>query len=667
MQKPTIPKNEAQRLKELNAFNILIDDSNSDFDFITSLAAQICGTAISQISIVAEDKQWFLSNHGIDAKETSRDDSFCAHAINFPNEAFIVEDARNDDRFFDNPYTVGDPHVIFYAGIPLVSDNGFPLGSLCVINNQPKKLSPEQVYALKKLAKQIMRILELKKKQSELDQQNNILSLTNKKLEIVQESNKIGTWELEIETGNTTWSELVYQIHEVPPDFDHHKNNAIDFYHPNSKPIILSAVENAIVNNNTFDVVCQLITARGKTIWVRSTGKKMDGKLIGSFQDITYQKDAEQKLREAINHLQSILDASTQVAVIATDKTGVITQFNSGAEKMLGYTAAELVGKQTPELIHLEDEVIFESQELSVKHGKVIIGFETFVYETSKGKPVTKEWTYKHKDGRTFPVQLSVTAIYDNENIVGYLGVATDISALKKVEEEIKSLLDITKEQNSRLRNFAHIVSHNLRSHSAGISGLINIIQEDFPEIAANEIVDLIGKGAENLRQTVEDLTEVVNVNLTDNELTEVALYDVIEKNKNSISLQIKNAGIVIHNQINPDLKLRGVPAYIDSIVLNFMTNAIKYKSPDREPYLKIYANETPENWVLNFEDNGQGIDLTRHAEKLFGMYKTFHYHNDSRGVGLFITKNQIESMGGKIEVKSEVNIGTTFIVYLPK
>jgi signal transduction histidine kinase len=172
MEKPKIPKNEKERLQELASYDIPGVSEEEDFDFLTSMASQICGTKISLVSLVTEDKQCFISHHGLDVNETSRDVSFCAHAINSPEKAFIIEDAREDFRFFDNPLTTGDPQVVFYAGIPLINSNGFPLGTLCVIDDKPGKLNDLQLSQLQKLAKQTINLMELKRSQIELKQVN---------------------------------------------------------------------------------------------------------------------------------------------------------------------------------------------------------------------------------------------------------------------------------------------------------------------------------------------------------------------------------------------------------------------------------------------------------------------------------------------------------------
>ena len=126
---------ETERLQELDSFSILDTLPEIDYDNLTAIAAEICGTQISLISLVDNKRQWFKSHHGLGATETPKEFAFCAHAINDPGSPLIVQDARRDERFSDNPLVTGEPNVIFYAGVPLVSDAGLPLGTLCVITN----------------------------------------------------------------------------------------------------------------------------------------------------------------------------------------------------------------------------------------------------------------------------------------------------------------------------------------------------------------------------------------------------------------------------------------------------------------------------------------------------------------------------------------------------
>lgn len=182
MKSAVIPQNEDKRLKVLDNYNILDTLPEEDYDAIAKIASAICGTPIALVSLVDKDRQWFKSTHGITAKQTPRELAFCAHSILNPEELFIVNDARKDDRFFDNPLTTEDPNVIFYAGAPLNTSEGFPLGTLCVIDNKPKTLTEHQKKSLKLLAKQVVSLLELRKKNNELKVVNNEVIKLNEQL-----------------------------------------------------------------------------------------------------------------------------------------------------------------------------------------------------------------------------------------------------------------------------------------------------------------------------------------------------------------------------------------------------------------------------------------------------------------------------------------------------
>jgi signal transduction histidine kinase len=195
---------------------------------------------------------------------------------------------------------------------------------------------------------------------------------------------------------------------------------------------------------------------------------------------------------------------------------------------------------------------------------------------------------------------------------------------------------------------------------------MLEILNLEDPETYANEYVQYLKKGTDNLQKTIEHLTEVVkNSYLENDELKILPLKPIIDRTIDSLISTSEKNKVQLINLVNDALYVRAIPAYLDSIIMNFMTNAIKYADLNKKSTLKISSWKVDNETVIQFLDNGLGIDLDKYGKHLFDLYKTFHNKSDSRGIGLHITKNQIEAMGGRIEVESKVGKGTTFRVYL--
>jgi len=175
---PVSPDNE-ERLNALHSYDILDTAEEKDFDELTILASAICQTPVALISLVDGNRQWFKAHTGTDFTETPIEQSFCAHAIINTADIMVVDDARIDQRFAQNPLVTGNPNIVFYAGVPLVNEDGFALGTLCVIDTEKRELSNEQSTALKVLAKQVVDKLELKRKMTALAKANQDLRDSN--------------------------------------------------------------------------------------------------------------------------------------------------------------------------------------------------------------------------------------------------------------------------------------------------------------------------------------------------------------------------------------------------------------------------------------------------------------------------------------------------------
>ncbi|QDH81350.1 PAS domain S-box protein [Echinicola soli] len=269
----------------------------------------------------------------------------------------------------------------------------------------------------------------------------------NRLKEMLEQTNsvaRVGGWEADLKHNTIFWSKVTREIHGVSDDFIPTTEKAIGFYKEGKhRNAIQEAFENAINKKEPYDLELILVTAGGKEVWTRVIGKPdfVDGecaRIFGTFQDITAHKEAELEIIRSKKLLEDVQNASSEISMIATDTEGTISLFNKGAEKMLGYSAEEMIGKQSPATIHDPEEVKERGQELSEKYHQKISGFKAFTFLSELEGAEEREWTYIRKDGTKLFVSLAVTAMRNEEGkITGYLGMATDITERKEAEKAL--------------------------------------------------------------------------------------------------------------------------------------------------------------------------------------------------------------------------------------
>ncbi|SHI97079.1 sensor histidine kinase [Aquimarina spongiae] len=281
------------------------------------------------------------------------------------------------------------------------------------------------------------------------------------------------------------------------------------------------------------------------------------------------------------------------------------------------------------------------------------------------GTPFNTEIKMVTANGRIFWVKAIGKPVYnESKEIIGIRGVFQDIDEVKSKELRLERSLEIIASQNSRLFNFAHIVSHNLRSHTSNLSLLVQLIEDVENPDEKIGLINEIKEISSSLNTTIEHLNEIVAIHTNkDQEKKIVKFQDALNIVTNGIGQMISLSNTQIITDFTRLNEISYIPAYLESILLNLITNAIKYKHPDRDPIIAIKAYEEEGSNYLKVSDNGRGIDMKLFKDKIFGMYKTFHYNKDAVGIGLFLTKNQIESLDGSISVESEVDKGTTFLI----
>lgn len=492
---------------------------------------------------------------------------------------------------------------------------------------------------------------EVKEKEEDTKRVQAILDRTNSVA-------RIGTWEVDLNNQKVLWSKVTKEIHETASDYIPALATAINFYKKGYSRIKVKAVfDDCIKNNTAWDEELQIVTRKGQLTWVRTIGQPelINGECVGifgTFQDITAVKTAQIELKKVNEELNAIFDSSI-ISIVRTDSRGIITYFNEGAETLLGYKSDELVNRETPTIFHDEKEIIKRGKELSKKYKKEISGFDIFTKLARENKEDSRKWTYKRKDGSSLYVQLSTNAIKDsNGDIIAFIWVGTDITQVT--------------EQNNQLANFAQIASHNLRAPVSNLSSLLDLYDlsetPEEKEFTFSKFKTVIA----HLNETLNTLIEAIKIREkkgSEIDLKTLSFSKIFKKTEEIISTDITKLDAVITADFSAIRTIKYNEPYLESIIINLLSNSLRYSSPKRTPKIQVTTSIKEGKTQLVVADNGLGIDLKKHGNKLFGLNKVFHRHKDSKGVGLYIVKNQVTSLKGTISCMSEVDKGSTFTI----
>jgi PAS domain S-box-containing protein len=248
------------------------------------------------------------------------------------------------------------------------------------------------------------------------------------------------------------------------------------------------------------------------------------------------------------------------------------------------------------------------------------------------------------------------------------IGVHIDITESKGKEENLAKQIDLITKQNNKLKNFAHIATHNLKEHAGNFESLLSFYDEAETIEEKNDLINHIKTVSKSLKKTINNLREIVTVDSNkSNQVESLNLSRFIDNAIINSEIEIDNTFAKVINNIDEEIYLKFNSAYLESIIQNLLTNSLKYRDPERDPIISFEANKTSDGLSFSITDNGLGIDLEKHGNDFFGLYRTFHKNKNSEGVGLYLTKNQVEAFDGTIAVKSTVGIGTRLTITLPK
>jgi PAS domain S-box-containing protein len=491
-----------------------------------------------------------------------------------------------------------------------------------------------------------------------LRQTNDKLKESNDKYDIVAKATSDTIWDWKIQEDHLSWNKGIKGIYGYTQD--QVGNNSkwwFDNIHPEDS-IKMSIKLYSFIEQKTekwqdqyrfkcADNTYKYVLDRG-FILKDENGKAI--RMIGAIQDITKQKEEENRLKLLETVFTQAKDSIIITQAISEDnQIPKIVFANPAFSKMSGYEHSEIIGK-SPNFFMGENSDILEIEKLT--------------YSIKNKEECFLEIILYKKDQSEYWVRLSFIPVYNLEqDISHWISIQRDITEEKKLEKEKEILIRELTQNNKDLKQFSYITSHNLRAPLSNLTGLLNLI--DYFAIEDEELKEILTGfkiSTHLLNETINDLAKVITIKDSPSKQNEeLQIQDIFKNIFSQLHIQLDNIKPQLNINYGDVVKINTNKAYFESIFINLLTNSFKYRSKQRHLIIDINITEENDTTVINFKDNGIGIDLERHRNKIFGLYQRFHDYPDSKGLGLFLVKSQIETMGGTISIQSEVEKGTEF------
>ncbi|SMG18949.1 PAS domain S-box protein [Arenibacter troitsensis] len=493
-------------------------------------------------------------------------------------------------------------------------------------------------------------ITERKKAENELLRRNQVLNLAER-------LTMIGNWQWNTISNEVRWSNNLYKIFGVDEELQELTYNTyFSYVHPEDRELVTNHVTLALENKKFPDLMHRIQLRDGKVKNIHLLAEVMTNEagevteLVGSCQDVTEQRMEEIKFRGLLE--------SAPDAMVIVNEAGEIHMINKQAEKLFGYTAQELIGNSVEILI---------PEVFNKKHPNHRSSF--FANPKTRDMGEGKELIGINKKGKLIPIQISLSPLKTQEGVLVSAAIR-DITFQKiaegkilKAKEELEVFANKLVVKNTKLADFTQITSHNLRAPVSNLNALLGFYKLAQSEEERLDLFQKLENVVQHLTLTLNTLVEALNIRKENNsdKLEKIEFKAVMVKTQEILSGEIMRTGAVIKSDFSKLPYITYNIIYLESIFLNLVGNALKYRSADRVPEIFVTTGIENGKKFLKVTDNGQGINLKRHGHKLFGLNKVFHRHPDARGIGLFMTKTQVEAHGGSISAESEVNVGTTF------
>ncbi|RYZ92675.1 MAG: PAS domain S-box protein [Proteobacteria bacterium] len=666
MQKPAIPASEEKRQEVLEKLDILDTLPEAEFNSVVSLASLICKAPISAISLVDNDRQWFKATTGLgDTTTTSRDVSFCGHTILGPSP-FVVPDALLDERFADNPLVTGALGIRFYAGIPLIS-SGEAIGSLCVIDKEPRQLNAEQIDGLRMLGTLVtshlhsrIRARDLRDSIEELDAAQDQLLQEERNFQELAESSFDGIF---VHDGE----KFIYLNQRAAELFERSREELLG-----TNPLALLA--RADVKN-----LGQKMTSRSEEFY-EVKGTKLDGvssyelllrskplvyhgkpMRVAYVQDLTEHRTLQARVSEAESIVHALAD-NVPAAVFQFLRTSEgDTQFTylSSAAEQIYETSRDLLMSTSGlamSYIHPEDAVRVEE---ALRESEANMSPLHFVGRFQMPVGATK-WV----DCTSKPRRLA--------GGVAWEGVMQDITAQRdaenRLEEERAKVIASARMANlgEMAAGLAHEINNAVNYIHGSLPGLERVLSKvEDPELRSKAAVyfGVIRQGTSVTMDIIRSLRASSSLDLSS--VAECDLNEVAAAAQTILNQKTEAAGLKVENEIPEGTRIFSSRGGLAQIFLNLIANAAD-ATLNGAGRLVISAAASPHSVLLNFADSGCGIPPEK-LSRIFDPFFTTKEVGKGTGLGLFMVRNDLVRLGGTIDCKSEAGRGTTFTVTLPR
>lgn len=314
-------------------------------------------------------------------------------------------------------------------------------------------------------------------------------------------------------------------------------------------------------------------------------------------------------------------------------------------------------------LLNDNNKVLAEkNDEISVQHEELVAQNEEIISQHEQLSALAEEVQYRNNElneaKATIQKQNKILEV-ENQELTSEL-----VEKSQHLEQTNHELI----KHNNELQQFSYAVSHNLRGPVASLLGLINIFKKEELSVGNKQVFDFMNTSVHNLDQVITDLSKIVDIRHSIFQIRQrISLMDEIDQIKQHLQKEIKNNNIGIHPDLEKCPEIFSVRPLIHSILYNLISNAVKYRNQARDPFIEIISSQDDTHYFLRIHDNGLGIDLKKYKNSLFKLYKRFHLQSEGKGLGLYLVKLQVESLGGTIGVISEVNQFTEFSISIKK